>query len=418
MVRPAIAQRVVSTDTTDSTALSTQRGSQPAPIRDILVIEDDPAVADVLRLALQSEGHTVEVAADGEEGLTFLQQWRYRLLLLDLLLPGLDGLGVLRALYEDPAYRPPVVVILSALQGRADVLRALEAGGDDYLTKPFEVTDLVLRVSLWLRRAGPAAPVSPPGLHIHSLGRFYVEQGGHIRLSEGGQVRKAATLFKYLLTHQERTIPTAEVLALLWPGAPRDLAATNLRSLLRQLRQKLGVSSQALSLLEHTRTTLALRLGPADWWDVAEFRAWVAEGTRWQRAGATAEALSAFAAGAALYKGDYLAEETDASWAAAQRAQLREDWLAALSALAELHGERGENGEQETLLRTVLRVDPYREHSYRALMTLLAEQGRRAEALVLYQQLKELLRVQFGASSAPETQALASRLGVVPQPSS
>ena len=65
---------------------------------------------------------------------------------------------------------------------------------------------------------------------------------------------------------------------------------------------------------------------------------------------------------------------------------------------------------EEALLRTVLRVDPYRERSYRALMTLLAEQGRRAEALVLYQQLEELLRVQF-ASPAPETQALASRIG-------
>ena len=78
--------------------------------------------------------------------------------------------------------------------------------------------------------------------------------------------------------------------------------------------------------------------------------------------------------------------------------------------MAELHAQRGEHGDQEALLRTVLRVDPYRERGYRALMTLLAEQGRRAEALVLYQQLEELLRVQFGASPAPETQALALRL--------
>jgi DNA-binding response OmpR family regulator len=400
----------MSIDTTGTRAPSTERGFQPAPTRDILVIEDDPGVADGLRLALQSEGYTVDVAVDGEEGLTYLQQRRYRLLLLDLLLPGLDGTGVLRALRVEPAWRPPVVLILSALQARADVLRALEAGADDYLTKPFDVTDLVLRVSLWLRRVGPAAPVGPLGVRIHSLGRFYVEHGGRIRLSEAGRARKAATLFKYLLTHQERTIPTSEVLTLLWPGVPRDLAATNLRSLLRQLRRQLGISSQALSLLQHTRTTVALRLGPNDWWDVAEFRAWVAEGARWQRAGATDEALSAFAAGAALYKGDYLAEDTGAGWAAARRAQLHEDWLTALSAMAELHGERGEHGDQETLLRTVLRVDPYRERSYRALMTLLAEQGRRAEALVLYQQLEELLRVQFGASPAPETIALASRI--------
>jgi DNA-binding response OmpR family regulator len=378
---------------------------------DILVIEDDPGVADVLRLALESEGYTVDVAADGAEGLSSLQQRRYRLLLLDLLLPGLDGMDVLRALRQEPAWRPPVVVILSALQGRADVVRALEAGADDYLTKPFDVTDLVLRVRLWLCRVDPTAPVSPPGVRIHSLGRFYVEHEGHIRLSERGQARKAATLFKYLLTYQERTIPTSEVLTLLWPGVPRDLAATNLRSLLRQLRRQLGLSSQASSLLEHTRTTVALRLGPTDWWDVAEFRAWLAEGARRQRAGATAEALSAFAAGAALYKGDYLAEETGAGWAAARRAQLREDWLTALSAMAELHAQRGEHGDQETLLRTVLRVDPYRERSYRALMRLLAEQGRRAEALVLYQQLQGLLRTRFRASAAPETQALALRIG-------
>src|SRR2546421_11281113 len=118
MVRPAIAQRVMSTGTIESSAPATTRGSQPAPTRDILVIEDDPAVADVLCLALQSEGYTVEVAADGEEGLISLQQRRYRLLLLDLLLPRLDGMGVLCALREEPAWRRPVVNILSALQAR------------------------------------------------------------------------------------------------------------------------------------------------------------------------------------------------------------------------------------------------------------------------------------------------------------
>jgi DNA-binding SARP family transcriptional activator len=103
-------------------------------------------------------------------------------------------------------------------------------------------------------------------------------------------------------------------------------------------------------------------------------------------------------------------EDTGASWAASRRAQLREDWLTALTTMAELHAGCGEHGEQEALLRSVLRADPYHEHSYRALMTLRAAQGRRAEALALYHQLEGLLCVQFGASAAPETQALAARI--------
>src|SRR5436305_13836776 len=108
MVRPAIAKSVLSIGITDSGAPSTQRGSQPAPTCDILVIEDDPGVADVLHLALQSEGYTVDVAADGAEGLSSLQQRRYRLLLLVLLLPGLDGLGVHRASRHEQTLLPPV----------------------------------------------------------------------------------------------------------------------------------------------------------------------------------------------------------------------------------------------------------------------------------------------------------------------
>ena len=79
--------------------------------------------------------------------------------------------------------------------------------------------------------------------------------------------------------------------------------------------------------------------------------------------------------------------------------------------MAQLHAGRGEHGDQEALLRSVLRADPYRERSYRGLMTLLARQGRRADALVLCHQLEDLLRTQFGAHLAPETQVLAARIG-------
>src|SRR5438874_7829 len=97
------------THATSTVAPSGEEGVAPSRVHDILVIEDDPSTSQMLQLMLQDEGYTVDVAPDGDEGLALLQHRRYRLLLLDLMLPGLDGLGALRA---EPALRPPVVVVL------------------------------------------------------------------------------------------------------------------------------------------------------------------------------------------------------------------------------------------------------------------------------------------------------------------
>ena len=376
--------------------------------RDILVVDDDRAWRERLRLALADEGHSVAVAADGAQALARLQHSHYRVLLLDPVLPRQDGLSVLQALRAEPALRPPIVIVLSALQRRADVVAALEAGADDYLTKPCDLADLTLRVDLWLRRVGTA--LSPPGLRVHSLGRFYVEQAGQIRLHPGTRPRKATTLFVYLLTQHEHAVHKGEVLTRLWPDTPEDLRASSLRTLLYQLRRLLGVPVQGPSWLQASPTTLTLRLGPEDAWDVAEFTAWLAEGARWQHSGDTARALDAYAAAVALYGGGYLEEEPAADWARPLREQLREEWLRTLSTMAQLHGELGQQSEQEAVLRRALQADPYREPNCRALMDLLGAQGRNAEAVVLYRELEELLRTTLGASPAPETQALAARL--------
>src|SRR5918912_370876 len=333
-VSSSVCHAVTSARVTSMAALSGRDRHAAWPVGDILVMEDDPPVAEVLYEIVQRDGHTVDVAANGSEGLARLQHGRYRLLLLDLMMPVVDGFGVLQALRAEPALRPPAVVVLSALQTPAKVLAALEAGADDYITKPFDMDDLAVRVNMWLCRVGPVAPITPLGLRVHSLGRFRVEHGGQIRLHEGGRARKAATLFKYLLSHQERTVPAGEVLALLWPHTSEELAAKNLRSLLYQLRQLLGLSAYGRSCLYHGGGTLALQLGPSDWWDVAEFTAWLSAGAQWQRVGETTRALDAYATGVALYAGDYLAEDAYADWARPARERLREDWLRALAALA------------------------------------------------------------------------------------
>lgn len=379
-------------------------------MRDILIVDDDSDLRELLRITLQDQGYEVDVARDGGDGLAHLQRRRYRLLLLDLLMPRVDGLVVLRTLRDQPALRPPAVIVVSGLHQQDDVLPALEAGADDYLVKPFDLDDLIMRVGLWLRRVGYAPPVSQGGLRIHSLGRFRVESQGRLLLYSGGSARKTSLLFRYLLTHQDRTIPTKELFNYLWPRATPDVAAVNLRSLLHQLRKVLESPARDSSYLEHTGATLALRLGPHDWWDVSEFTARLDEGARWHRAGEPDRALDAYAAGVALYMGEYLAEDPRVAWAGPLRGRLREDWLQALEAMSLIYGQCGAYEQQETVLRTVIRMDPYREHSHRALMTLLASQGRGTEALVHYRQLTKTFSVGLESAPDPETQALAARI--------
>jgi DNA-binding response OmpR family regulator len=382
---------------------------------DILVVEDEPAVRDLVEQILRDEGYSVESAADGARALRLLQRGHYRLLLLDLMMPGVDGMDILRALRAEPALRPPAILVFSALHERADVLAALEAGADDYITKPFDIADFALRVTLWLRRTSPVASLNPPGLRVHSLGRFYVEHGAQIRMHQDTRPLKARTLFTYLLSHQKYGVSRTDVLALLWPDTPEDLRATSLRTLLYQLRRLLDLPAQGLTRLHVGSARVALTLGQDDWWDVVEFRAWLAEGERRQKGGDVSRALDAYAAGVALYNGDYLAEDPDARWAGALRAQLREEWLDALSTMARLYESRGERVEQEALLRHALQADPYREVDLRALMNVLAGQGRHGEALMRYCELESLLRTSLHARPAPETQALAARLSTANQ---
>jgi DNA-binding response OmpR family regulator len=381
-----------------------------APARDILLVEDEQQLRESMATRLEEEGYSVAHAPGGAQVLHLLQHGRHRLLLLDLRLPGMDAMDVLGSLRADPALRPPAVLILADPRDRDQVLAALEAGADDYLTKPFDLQDLALRVSLWLHRVSAATRLAPPGLRVWSLGRFYVEHGGQVRLHADTRPQKARALFTYLLSREGRPVARAEAFTLLWPGAEPDLQATSLRTLLYQLRRQLGLAAQGTRFLEVGAQRLALRLGPGDWWDVAEFRAWLAEGERWLLAGDADRALDAYAAGLALYGGDYLEEEQDALWARQLRGQLRMEWLDALCVLARLYGGRAAWVEQEAALRRVLLADAYREPERRALMELLAANGRRAEALLLYRELETLLRTELAATPAAETRALVARI--------
>jgi two-component system, OmpR family, response regulator len=118
--------------------------------RRILVIEDDPDISRMLDLNLRNEGFAVSVEGDGESGLARLARERHDLLVLDLMLPGIDGLKVCRAVRERAEYLP--IIIVSAKSAETHRVLGLELGADDYLAKPFSLPELVARVRAVLRR--------------------------------------------------------------------------------------------------------------------------------------------------------------------------------------------------------------------------------------------------------------------------
>lgn len=117
----------------------------------ILIADDNPQGAELLEAYLTDSGHEIQTAADGEETLRKIAQWRPDLILLDIMMPKISGFEVCKRLRADPATREVAVLMVTALDQPSDIERAVEVGTDDFLTKPINKTELLLRVRSLLR---------------------------------------------------------------------------------------------------------------------------------------------------------------------------------------------------------------------------------------------------------------------------
>jgi len=165
----------------------------------ILLVEDDPSIREVTALGLRAAGFTVATAADGVVGLERWRADRPDLVLLDVMLPRLDGLEVLRAIRHD-ATTP--VVMLTARADTIDVVVGLESGADDYVKKPFEMPELVARVRAALRRRVASSAGSGDGAHGGEavvLGPLRIDPAGRTASLDGREVALTRTEFDLLL---------------------------------------------------------------------------------------------------------------------------------------------------------------------------------------------------------------------------
>jgi DNA-binding response OmpR family regulator len=177
----------------------------------VLVVEDEPGIAQFIRQGLREAGYAVDVAHDGQEGLDYAYVAEYDVLVLDILLPKLDGLDVLRAL-RDRGIKSPVL-LLTAKDTVEDRVRGLDVGADDYLVKPFAFPELVARLRALLRRPPlQMDPVLRFGDLAMDTARREVRRGGRlIELSP-----REFTLLEYLMRHPRHVLTRTQLAEHVW----------------------------------------------------------------------------------------------------------------------------------------------------------------------------------------------------------
>lgn len=200
----------------------------------ILIVEDYSPLRITLGRGLEAEGYAVDLAADGNEGWWHLQGGGYDAVILDRMLPGLDGLSLVRRLRQADDATP--ILLLTARDGIEDRVEGLDAGADDYLTKPFAVPELLARLRRLVRRGhGQAAPLLEAGdLRLDPAAKTVHRQEQEIELS-----RREFQLLEYLLARQGRVVSRSELWQHLYDFAS-DTSSNVLDVLVARLRRKLG----------------------------------------------------------------------------------------------------------------------------------------------------------------------------------
>jgi len=202
----------------------------------ILVVEDDPAILNGLLDVLVFNGYAVEGAADGAEGLQKALAQSFDLILLDVMLPSLDGFSICRQVRKSKPAQ--AILMLTAKGAEDDVVTGFQAGADDYVCKPFSLRELLVRVEALLRRAGKL-PGETDIRHrgVHFRGRTLEAAAGEEILA---LTRREMDIMAYLHRHQDRIVSKKELLTEVWHYADADIETRTVDIHMLKLRKKIA----------------------------------------------------------------------------------------------------------------------------------------------------------------------------------
>jgi two-component system, OmpR family, response regulator len=209
------------------------------PVKRVLLVEDDVHLSEILRVHLQGDGYAVEHAGDGRQGLAFVERGGWDAIVLDLMLPGIDGLEICRRARDLARYTP--IIITSARGSEVHRILGLEMGADDYLAKPFSVPELLARLKALLRRVEAIAQgmrsdhrtIEIGGLLIDRLTRQARLNGKALELTP-----REFDLLHYFAQHPERVFSRIELLNRVW-GSRHDGYEHTVNTHINRLRSKI-----------------------------------------------------------------------------------------------------------------------------------------------------------------------------------
>jgi DNA-binding response OmpR family regulator len=213
----------------------------------VLVVEDDTDIASLISLYLKKAGHIVDAAASGTVALERVKHAAPDLIVLDLMLPGMDGLLVCQTLRGDPATAAIPIIMLTARGEEAERIAGLELGADDYVTKPFSPRELTARVAALLRRVHRPAAGATDGQPL-KYGPLTIDVDRHTVAVDGEEVRLTAKeflLLQYLVEHRGRVLSRDLLLTDVW-GYQYTGGTRTVDVHIRRLREKLPFLAEAI----------------------------------------------------------------------------------------------------------------------------------------------------------------------------